>query len=138
MLELPQLTTPASGIESASTNSNGRSRSWLGAGSGASIACLLLLSFPRRRRLNGLLLVALCVVIVGGASGCGSSQSGPPSSGTSTGPTPGTLVLAASYSGNSTYAGSIASGISALGFTTATSVATPIEVTVTVGTCTAI
>jgi subtilase family serine protease len=137
MLELPQLTKPASGIESARTNSGGRSRSWLGAGSGASIACLLLLSFPRRRRLNGLLLVALCVAIVGGASGCGSSQSGPPSS-TSTGPTPGTLVLAASYSGNSTYAGSIASGISAAGFVTSTSVATPIEVTVTVGACTAI
>ena len=138
MLELPQLTTPASGIESASANSHGRRRSWLGAGSGASIAFLVLLSLPRRRRLNGLLLVALCVAIVGGASGCGSSQSGPPASTTSTGPTPGTLVLAASYSGNPTYAGSIASGISAAGFVTVTSVATPIEVVVTVGTCTAI
>jgi hypothetical protein len=92
MLELPQLTTPASGIESASANSHGRRRSWLGAGSGASIAFLVLLSLPRRRRLNGLLLVALCVAIVGGASGCGSSQSGPPASTTSTGPTRGFLL----------------------------------------------
>jgi hypothetical protein len=42
------------------------------------IASLLLLTLPRRRRLGGLLLVALSVAVIGGATGCASSQVGPP------------------------------------------------------------
>jgi hypothetical protein len=35
---------------------------------------------PRRRSLNGLLVLALSVALIGGATGCGSSsQAGPPS-----------------------------------------------------------
>jgi hypothetical protein len=50
------------------------------AGSGVTIASLLLVTLPRRRRrLGGLLLVALAVALIGGATGCGgSSQTGPP------------------------------------------------------------
>jgi hypothetical protein len=48
------------------------------AGSGVTIASLLLLTVPRRRRLGGLLMVALAVAIVGGVSGCSSNQTGPP------------------------------------------------------------
>ena len=53
-------------------------RPWTAAGSGVTLACLLLLVLPRRRRLGGLLLVALSVALIAGASGCGSSQSAPP------------------------------------------------------------
>jgi subtilase family serine protease len=59
-------------------------RTWYAAGSGVTIASLLLLMLPRRRRLGGLLLVALAIALIGGATGCGSSQSGPPT-GTGTG-----------------------------------------------------
>jgi hypothetical protein len=48
------------------------------AGGGVAVASLLMLTLPRKRRLGGLLMVALAVALVGGASGCGSSQSGPP------------------------------------------------------------
>jgi subtilase family serine protease len=52
---------------------------WYTAGSGVTIASLLLLVLPRKRRLGGLLVLALSIAIVGGASGCGgSSQAGPP------------------------------------------------------------
>jgi hypothetical protein len=37
------------------------------------LACLLLLVLPRRRRLGGLLLVALSVALAVGATGCGGS-----------------------------------------------------------------
>lgn len=47
---------------------------WYAAGSGAAVASMLLIVLPRRRRLGGLLLVLLAVGMVGGASGCGSSQ----------------------------------------------------------------
>ena len=57
---------------------------WYAAGSGVTIASLLLLTLPRRRRLGGLLLVALAVALIGGATGCGSSQTGPPSTTTTT------------------------------------------------------
>ena len=57
---------------------------WYAAGSGVTIASLLLLTLPRRRRLSGLLLVALAVALIGGATGCGSSQTGPPSTTTTT------------------------------------------------------
>jgi hypothetical protein len=55
-------------------------QTWYAAGSGVTIASLLLLTLPRRRRLGGLLLVALAVALIGGATGCGSSQAGPPTS----------------------------------------------------------
>jgi hypothetical protein len=55
---------------------------WYAAGSGVTIASLLFLTLPRRRRLGGLLLVGLAVALAGGASGCGgSSLPGPPSGG---------------------------------------------------------
>ena len=57
---------------------------WKLAGSGVTIASLLLLTLPRKRRLGSLLLVALAVALVGGASGCGSSQAAPPSTTTNT------------------------------------------------------
>lgn len=53
-------------------------RTWYAAGSGVTIASLLLLALPRRRRLVGLLLVAISVGLMGGATGCASSQAGPP------------------------------------------------------------
>ncbi len=58
----------------------GRTVPWSVAGPGATIACLLLLVLPRRRRLGGLLLVALSVALVVGTSGCSSNQAGPPTS----------------------------------------------------------
>jgi hypothetical protein len=52
---------------------------WYAAGSGVAIASLLLLILPRKRRLGGLLVLALSIALIGGASGCGaSSQAGPP------------------------------------------------------------
>ena len=45
-------------------------------GSGVAIASLLLLILPRRRRLGSLLLLALSIAILGGASGCGSGANG--------------------------------------------------------------
>ena len=59
---------------------------WVAAGSGVAFASLLFLVLPRRRRLGGLLLVALSIALAGGAIGCGSSQPGPPSTTTTTGP----------------------------------------------------
>jgi hypothetical protein len=66
---------------------------WKLAGSGVTIASLLLLSLPRRRRLGSLLLVALAVALVGGAGGCGSSQSAPPTTTTNTNQYAGTYVV---------------------------------------------
>ena len=54
------------------------------AGSGVAIASLLLIVLPRRRRLGGLLLVALSVALTVGATGCGGSSQTTPST-TSTG-----------------------------------------------------
>jgi subtilase family serine protease len=49
------------------------------AGSGITFASLLLIMLPRKRRLGGLLVLALTVALVGGATGCGgSSQALPP------------------------------------------------------------
>ena len=53
-------------------------RPWTAAGSGITLACLLILVLPRRRRLGGLLLLAFSVALIAGVSGCGSSQSSPP------------------------------------------------------------
>lgn len=47
---------------------------WLATGSGVTIASLMLLVIPRRRRLGGLLALLLAVALIGGASGCSSSQ----------------------------------------------------------------
>jgi subtilase family serine protease len=44
------------------------------AGSGVTIASLLLIMLPRKRRLGGLLMVALACALVVGASGCGGSS----------------------------------------------------------------
>jgi subtilase family serine protease len=113
-----------------------------GAGSGVAAAGLLLLFLPRKRRLSSLLLMLLSVALVFGETGCSSNSVAAPSTTTTTntsGIATGKILVSASYSGNSTYAGAIASGITAAGFTTtANSVVTPIAVSVTVGTCTAI
>jgi hypothetical protein len=66
---------------------------WKLAGSGVTIASLLLLTLPRRRRLGSLLLVALSVALVGGASGCGSSQAAPPTTTTNSNPYAGVYVV---------------------------------------------
>ena len=69
----------------------GRAVPWSAAASGVTIASLLLLVLPRRRRLGGLLLLALSVALALGATGCGgSSQSGPPA-------TPPTSPYAGTY-----------------------------------------
>jgi hypothetical protein len=66
---------------------------WYAAGSGVTIASLLLLVLPRKRRLGGLLLVALSFALIGGASGCGSSQAGPPTTVVNTNPYVGTYYV---------------------------------------------
>jgi hypothetical protein len=48
---------------------------WYATGSGVTIASLLLLVLPRKRRLGGLLVLAMSIALVGGATGCGSSSS---------------------------------------------------------------
>jgi subtilase family serine protease len=79
-------------------------RPWTAAGSGLTFAGLLLLVFPRRRRLGGLLLVALSVALAAGVTGCGSSQSSPPSTTTNTNPYAGTytVTVVGAYSGSTT------------------------------------
>jgi hypothetical protein len=59
---------------------------WYAAGSGATLACMLLLTLPRRRRWAGLLAVVLSVAALA-AVGCGgntSTSGGSPSTGTGT------------------------------------------------------
>ena len=78
---------------------------WTNAGSGLTLAGLLLLVLPRRRRLGGLLLVALSVALTAGVTGCGSSQSSPPSTTTiNTNPYAGTytVTVVGTYSGSTT------------------------------------
>jgi subtilase family serine protease len=80
-------------------------RPWTAAGSGLTLAGLLLLVLPRRRRLGGLLLVALSVALAAGVTGCGSSQSSPPSTTTiNTNPYAGTytVTVVGTYSGSTT------------------------------------
>jgi subtilase family serine protease len=80
-------------------------RPWTASGSGLTLAGLLLLVLPRRRRLGGLLLVVLSVALAAGVSGCGSSQSAPPSTTTiNTNPYSGTytVTVVGAYSGSTT------------------------------------
>jgi Pro-kumamolisin, activation domain/Bacterial Ig-like domain (group 3) len=76
---------------------------WYAAGSGVTIASLLLLTLPRRRRLGGLLLLALAIALVGGASGCGSSQAVVSTTTGNTNPDAGTYIVTviATYTGSS-------------------------------------
>jgi subtilase family serine protease len=84
---------------------------WSAAGSGVTLACLLLLVLPRKRRLGGLLLLAFSVALIAGVSGCGSSQSSPPTNPTNpTNPTtPTTNPYAGTYTVTvvGTYSGSV-------------------------------
>ena len=47
---------------------------WYAVSSGVTIASLLLLVLPRKRRLGGLLVLALAIALVGGITGCGASS----------------------------------------------------------------
>jgi len=99
-------------------------------------AGLFFLLTPRRRRLSSLYVALIAVAVTAGLAGCsgGGTVANIPTS-TNTSSSNGHLVVTASYSGSTTYAGSIASGLSAAGFTSTTSTVTPIEVTVTPGGC---
>ena len=67
---------------------------WYAAGSGVTLASLLLLVLPRRRRLGGLLLVALAIALIGGATGCGGGSQASTSSGsTNTNVYAGTYIV---------------------------------------------
>jgi hypothetical protein len=73
---------------------------WYVVGSGASLACVLLLVLPRRRRWGALLMVVISVGILG-AAGCGSSSSttgGGGGGGTTTPAAPGTYNIQVSAS----------------------------------------
>ncbi|MCU1324152.1 MAG: Multicopper oxidase [Acidobacteriaceae bacterium] len=73
---------------------------WYASTSGATVACLLLISLPRRRRLGGLLAVLLSIGAIG-AIGCSSSSSTTgttPTTGT-TAATPGTYTLIVTATG---------------------------------------
>ena len=76
---------------------------WYVAGSGASLACVLLLVLPRRRRWGALLMVVLSVGILG-AAGCGSSSStgGGGGGGTTTPASPGTYNILVTASATTT------------------------------------
>ncbi|HWB33398.1 MAG TPA: protease pro-enzyme activation domain-containing protein [Acidobacteriaceae bacterium] len=74
--------------------------SWYAAGSGATLASLLTIVLPRRRRLGSLLAVAVATVLVIGSAGCGGSSQ-PVSTGSSnTNPYIGTytVTVMATYS----------------------------------------
>jgi subtilase family serine protease len=58
----------------AMPDSSHRAPWYAAAGSGVTIASLLCLILPRRRRLGGLLLVALSIALIGGTTGCGNSN----------------------------------------------------------------
>ncbi|HWW22396.1 MAG TPA: protease pro-enzyme activation domain-containing protein [Edaphobacter sp.] len=82
----------------ASTTPHSGKAPWYVAGSGASLACLLLVAVPRRRRLGALLVVLLSVAAFS-ASGCGGSSSSTTSTSTGgttpvvTNATPGTYNI---------------------------------------------
>ena len=62
-------------LKVASASPHTRSKPWYVAGSGASLACLILVALPRRRRRFGALLVVLLSVAALSVSGCGGSSS---------------------------------------------------------------
>ena len=66
---------------------------WYAAGSGVTVASLLLLTLPRRRRLGGLLVLALSVAIGLGATGCGTNTATASGTGTNTSPYAGQYVV---------------------------------------------
>lgn len=79
---------------------------WYAAGSGITVASLLMLVLPRRRRLGGVLLVALAIALIGGATGCGGSSQVVVSGGSGSGSTnvyAGTYVVnvVGKYTGSS-------------------------------------
>jgi subtilase family serine protease len=84
-----RLPSPAGHVDSGirmAQHDAGRSPWYAGTGSAVAIASLVLLVLPRRRRLGGLLVLALAVALIGGTTGCGgSSQAGPPSGGSTGG-----------------------------------------------------
>jgi subtilase family serine protease len=82
---------------------------WYATGSGVTIASLLLLILPRKRRFGGLLLAALSIALIGGATGCGSSQAGPPTTIVSTNPYVGTyfVTVIGTYTNTNTTTGQV-------------------------------
>jgi len=67
---------------------------WYAAGSGVTLAGLLMFALPRRRRLGALLLAVLAVGLIFGASGCGTSNMATATGGTTT--STGTTTINAS------------------------------------------
>ena len=134
---LAAITMPRLLPESPAATSRHGHGFWYEAGSGTVMAAgLFFLFMPRRRRLSSLYVALIAVAVAAGLAGCsgGGTVANIPAS-TNTSSSNGHLVVTASYSGSTTYAGSIASGLSAAGFTSTTSTVTPIEVTVTPGGC---
>jgi hypothetical protein len=81
-------------IKLGTANSTSYNKPWYIVGSGTTLACLMLIALPRRRRLGALLAVVLSVAALS-AAGCGSggssSSSGTPA--TITNATPGTYYV---------------------------------------------
>ncbi len=91
-------TTPAHPLSSKLNTRYG----WFGAGGGASLACLLLFVFPRRRERSKVLLVLIAMAVLFTAMGC----SGNSASGTDPGTSKGTynvVVTGTAGSGSSQY-----------------------------------
>jgi len=80
---------------------------WYAAGSGVTVASLLLLTLPRRRRLGGLLVLALSVAIGLGATGCGTNTATASGTGTNTSPYAGQYVV--TVTGTATISGVVTS-----------------------------
>ena len=86
-------------------------RVWYQAGSGVFAACLLFIALPRRRRLGNLYAVLLALALTSCVVGCGGGSAAANSSSSSgSTATTGHLTITASYSGDSAYAASVASG----------------------------
>jgi subtilase family serine protease len=101
-LRMPNLPGTAGPATMLASHSSHRAP-WNIAAPGVTLACLLLLVLPRRRRLSGLLVVALSVALAVGATGCGgSSQSAPPASNSN--PYAGTyqVIVTGTFSGSPT------------------------------------
>lgn len=70
----PNTTGALKGLKSPSSHRPSGTTPWYAAGSGATLACVVLLMVPRRRRWGALLALCLSVAAIG-ALGCGSSSS---------------------------------------------------------------